>query len=370
MTILVALDKFKGSLTTFQANEIVHKAIKQVYPTSTIYNFPMADGGDGFSDVMQHYLQTKTVIVPTVNALLEPITSNYQWNDKNSMALIEVAKASGMQQLAKHQLNPLHTTTYGTGLLIKYAIKSGAKKIMLGLGGSATNDGGIGILSALGFQFLDASGYILAPIGLNLSAVSFIKKPSNGFTNIEFELACDVDNVLYGQSGAAHVYAAQKGASKIEIAYLDEGLQHLAKLLMLQCGIDYSETKGCGAAGGIPVALLSFFNAKIRKGIDLVLEQSNLLNLAAKADLLITGEGKIDNQSLHGKVVSSIASIAKFHRKPCIAYCGVNASNNSFNDAFKNIFALKNNTITEQYAIENASSLLFELVKHTIASSC
>ncbi len=251
---------------------------------------------------------------------------------------------------------------------IIHAIESGAKKIMLGLGGSATNDGGIGILAALGFEFLDKLGNKLIPNGNNLIELAAIREPSNGIPTIEFELACDVDNVLYGKNGAAYVYAAQKGASPIDITYLDEGLQHLAKILMLQCGIDYSETKGCGAAGGIPVTILSFFNASIKKGIDLVLSQTNIKNVAAEADIFITGEGKIDNQSSHGKVTSGITDLAKFYSKSCIGYCGIDASGNSLTRKFQQIYQLKNSAVTHQDAMDNAATLLYWLVKHTIVN--
>jgi glycerate kinase len=366
MTVIVALDKFKGSLTTFQANEVVKNAIKEVFPAAKVFCFPMADGGDGFADVMQHYLQTKTISVATVNALQMPIISNYQWDEKNSIALIEVAKASGMQQLAKHQLNPLFTSTYGTGVLINHAIQSGAKKIILGLGGSATNDGGIGILDALGFKFLDSLGNVLVPMGKHLSQIAAIKEPINGIPNIRFELACDVDNTLFGANGAAYMYAAQKGASPADILHLDKGLQHLTKITRLQCGTDYSQIKGCGAAGGIPVGILSFFNAKIVKGINVVLNHSNLLSFATQADIIITGEGKVDDQSLHGKVVHSIADIAKLYKKCCIAYCGINSSGNSLAAELKNIYQIKKDDISMQYAIDNADALLFNLVKSTI----
>lgn len=366
MTVLIALDKFKGSLTTFQANTIVSSAINKVIPTAVVHSFPMADGGDGFSDVLQYYSQTKKVEVPTVNALHLPIISNYQWDNKELVAFIEVAKASGMQQLPKHQLNPLQTSTYGTGLLIKHALDKGAKKIILGLGGSATNDGGIGILSALGFKFFDVFGNILEPNGSNLLAIKSIHEPKTGIPKVEFVLACDVNNELYGENGAAFVYAAQKGASKDDIVYLDKGLQSLSNLLVSLGLDDFSKTKGCGAAGGIPLGILSFFDATIEKGIDLVIRQSNILNVAAKADLLITGEGKIDNQSMHGKVIASIADIAKFHAKPCLAYCGIDTSKKDLQDVFKAIYAIKNDTMSEDYAVENASVLLLKKVMDTI----
>ena len=366
MIVIVALDKFKGSLTTFEANEIVEKGIKEYFPSASVLCFPMADGGDGFSDVMRHYLQTKMVFVPTVNALQQPILSHYEWDNKNYIAIIEVAKASGMQQLAKQNRNPLYTNTYGTGLLIKHAINNGAKKIILGLGGSATNDGGIGILAALGYKFLDKDGNLLVPIGKHLRAIKQINQSKLYAPNIEIELACDVDNILFGNQGAAYMYAGQKGASENDIKVLDEGLRNLSSVLSKYCGADFSATQGCGAAGGIPLGIQSFFNAKIVKGINLIINHSGILHYASKADLFITGEGKIDNQSLHGKVISSIANIANSNGKSCIAYCGINTVNESFQKQFNNIFAIKNDTISEQYSIDNASNLLLELVEKTI----
>ena len=243
----------------------------------------------------------------------------YHWNEDTSTAIIEMAIASGLVLLEKHEQNPLYTSTYGTGLQIKDAIERGVGKIILGLGGSATNDAGMGILEALGFQFYGAKNQWLGSCGRNLL---FIEKiiPPPAIPAIKIEIACDVQNPLYGPDGAAHVYGLQKGAGEEDLVQLDAGLKHFASIIYKQTGKDVSQIRGTGAAGGIAAGLMAFFDVEIREGAKMIIGASQLEKELLNTDLLITGEGKIDNQTKHGKVVSEIGLLGEKYNIPVVAY--------------------------------------------------
>ncbi|MEJ0103003.1 MAG: glycerate kinase [Bacteroidota bacterium] len=257
MKIIIAPDKFKGSLTAFEVCTAIEAGIKTIDGNRDIFSFPMADGGDGFAAIMQYYLHTETIHCPAVDPLHRPIEASYQWNETTRTAIIEMAVTSGLVLLNDEERNPFLTSTYGTGLLIKDAIEKGAVKLLLGIGGSATNDGGTGILEALGFQLRDINGNLLTANGQNLLAIKKIIPPV--LPNIKFEIACDVQNVLYGINGASFVYAPQKGANEQQVKILDEGLHNLAGILLQQTGKDVADIPGTGAAGGIPASLMCFF---------------------------------------------------------------------------------------------------------------
>ena len=320
MKIIIAPDKFKGSLTAFEVCTAIEAGIKTIDQNSEIFSFPMADGGDGFAAIMQYYLHTETIHCTAVDPLHRPIEASYQWNEKTKTAIIEMAVTSGLVLLKADELNPLLTSTYGTGLLIKDAIEKGAGKILLGIGGSATNDGGTGILEALGFQLSDNNGNLLEANGQNLRAIKKIGSP--GLPSIKFEIACDVQNVLYGVNGASFVYGPQKGADEQQVKILDEGLHNLADILLQQTGKDIANIPGTGAAGGIPASLMCFFDTTLKQGIDMIIDASGIHNEILNADLVITGEGKIDKQSMDGKVIGTVAVIANEKNIPVIAFCG------------------------------------------------
>jgi glycerate kinase len=322
MKIIIAPDKFKGSLTSFEVCDAIAAGIKGVNENAETFLFPMADGGDGFSEVMKYYLQTDTIYCTTVDPLGRSIPASYQWNPKAKTAIIEMAVASGLVLLKQEERNPLKTSTYGTGLLVKNAIDKGAEKIILGLGGSATNDAGIGILAALGFKFQNLNGDFLNPIGENLVAIGKIIYPAS-MSSIKFVIACDVQNVLYGPQGAAYVYSPQKGADQRTVELLDGGLKHFAEVMEQQTKRKVASIPGTGAAGGIAAGLISFFNVELKKGIDLIIEASGIRNKITEANLLITGEGKIDEQTLEGKVVSELSSLAYKYKIPVAAFCGI-----------------------------------------------
>jgi len=321
--IIIAPDKFKGSLDSFDICRVITDSLSKSLYQSGIYSFPLADGGDGFAAVLKHYLETTTIQCTTKDPLERTISSSYEWDERTATAIIELAAASGLALLKKKEQNPLHTSTYGTGLLIANAINKGAKKIILGIGGSATNDAGIGILAALGFVFLNKEEQSLSPVGANLSAIEKIILPAD-IPAIDFEIACDVTNTLYGSNGAAYIYAPQKGASETEVQLLNEGLQNFAIRILQQTGKDIAHIPGTGAAGGVAAGLMAFFNTALVSGAEKIISISQLENYVSDADLIITAEGKIDAQTGSGKVIGQVAAIGKKYGVPVIAICGSN----------------------------------------------
>jgi glycerate kinase len=322
MKVIIAPDKFKGSLTAFEACEAIRAGIGSVDTNIETLCFPMADGGDGFAQVMQYYVNSKTITCKTVDPLGRELTATYQWQETQKLAIIEMATASGLVLLKKEEQNPLRTSTYGTGLLIKHAIDAGAKKIILGLGGSATNDAGMGVLVALGFKFFDKTGTQLRAAGESLNKVATMEAPAS-MPNIIIDIACDVQNVLHGKNGAAHIYAPQKGATASEVIVLDNGLRNFAAMLLHVTKRDVSDIPGVGAAGGVAAALIPFFNVHLKSGIEMLMEVSGIVHQLADADLLITGEGKIDRQTASGKVIQRLAMLANQNHVPTIAFCGI-----------------------------------------------
>lgn len=322
MKIVIVPDKFKGSLSSEEACKAISNGVLQTHPHATVCSLPMADGGDGFAAVMKYYLHTQTVFCSTVDPLMRPITAAYEWDASTDTAVIEMAAASGLLLLQQEERNVVKASTYGTGLLIKDAIGKGAKKILLGVGGSATNDAGMGILAALGLEFMGATHQPLLPCGENLQQVQHIECPLP-LPAVTIALACDVDNRLYGSEGAAFVYAPQKGASDAEVEMLDKGLRHFAALLQAQTGKQVAHFKGAGAAGGVAAGLSAFFDVAIHPGAAIVAEAAGIEAAIKDADVLVTGEGKLDGQTGKGKVVSHIAALGKKYQVPVMAICGI-----------------------------------------------
>ncbi|MFT3932537.1 MAG: glycerate kinase [Chitinophagaceae bacterium] len=357
ISILIAPDKFKGSLTSFEVVKALSNGLQSA--GVVIKGFPFADGGDGFAAVMKYYLQTTTCTCDAVDPLHRKITVAYEWDEKNKTAIIEMAVASGLVLLKEAEKNPLKTSTLGTGMMIKDAIAKGAKKIILGLGGSATNDAGIGILSALGFQFYDAGENMLPACGSSLISIKKIIAPAI-LPDVKFEIACDVQNVLYGPNGAAYVYAPQKGADKEMVALLDSGLKNFAGVIEKSTGRTVASAAGAGAAGGIAAGLMAFFDVVLVKGVELVATASGIKKQLSFIDMIITGEGKIDNQSNEGKVTGYMAGLAKQYSIPCVAFCGIAAltKNESTAMGLNKIVSLAENESEVSYAIEHAAKLL------------
>jgi glycerate kinase len=323
MKFLLAPDKFKGSIDSISLCKLIGQEILTAYPDAEVLSFPLSDGGDGFEKLVQHYFNTEPIVALTIDPLGRSITAQYQYSSSSNTAFIEMAAASGMALLKKSELNPMRTTTYGTGLLIRDAIKRGAQHILLGIGGSATNDGGIGMADALGYMFLDKNGDPLDPCGDSLSLIHEIIMPeSDILEDIQFTVACDVRNPFCGLEGAAHIYAAQKGASKEQINELDEGLKHLDSMFMKYFDRSVIDLPGAGAAGGLGGGCDVFLGARLLPGVDYLSESIGLEQHIKEADIIITGEGSIDEQSMQGKVVGYVAGLAGRSGKRIRIVCG------------------------------------------------
>lgn len=310
MNIIIAPDKFKGSLTSFEVCTAIEKGLQLADEDLQLSSFPMADGGDGFAAVMKYYTGTVTRQIRSVDPLGRRIATVYEWSAKDRTAFIELAACSGVALLKSEERNPMITSSYGTGIQIQEAIQKGAKQIILGIGGSATNDGGMGILSAMGFLFLDGEGNSLEPSGQSLGLIQKIMSPVV-LPAVNFEIACDVNNPLYGPEGAAIVFSEQKGATVQQAQLLDDGLKHFAAVIQRETGKDVSGFPGTGAAGGIAAGLMAYLPVKIIEGTKLVLKASNIENRLHDADIIITGEGKIDRQSFRGKTICAVIGLAK-----------------------------------------------------------
>ena len=323
MKIVVAPDKFKGSLSGIEFCNAVERGIKRQIDHVELKKLPLADGGDGTVETLQFYTGGEYVSAEVNDPLLRKIKACYLYSAEQKVAFIEMAEASGIRLLKKKELNPLRTSTYGTGQLIKHAIKKGAKHILLGIGGSATNDAGIGMASALGIRFLDKRGAALKGIGADLNKIQSVDCSNvlDELKDVRFEVACDVDNPLYGARGAAYVYSPQKGASPEMVEVLDEGLQRFNSLVKNHFGKDMQSIPGAGAAGGLGAGCILFLNATLKSGIRLVKEFADFDKCIANADWIITGEGKIDEQTFSGKVISGI--LESRSKQKLAVFCGI-----------------------------------------------
>lgn len=327
MRILLAPDAFKDALPAMAVAEAMEAGIRLADPDAEVTLFPLADGGEGTFDVLQQHFQASIRAMQVQDPLFRPVTARYGLSKDGQTAFLEMAQASGLQLLAPEARNPLKTTSFGTGEMIRDALDQGVSQLILGIGGSATNDAGMGMAAALGWQFLDKNGKPLTPIGENLSKVDKIAPPSPKYRfPAKVQVICDVDNPLFGPSGAAHTYARQKGADAEGIAYLDEGLRHFSQILEATFGKTPAAAKGAGAAGGLGAACLSFLNAELKPGIELVMQLTGFEAVVKKSDWILTGEGKIDDQTLHGKLIQGISTLARRHGVPVTAFCGTLAA--------------------------------------------
>lgn len=329
MKFVLAPDKYKGSLTGHEFCDAVESGIRKVFPEAEILKRPLADGGDGTIEVVAHYLNANTVSLHVTDPLFRKIKADYLLSDDKKTAFIEMSEASGYKVLTKAEMNCMHTTSLGTGEMILDALEKGAKNIVLGIGGSATNDGGIGMATALGYEFLDKDGRQLEPVGKNLALVHEIRseKVHEKLKNANIQVACDVNNPLYGENGAAKVYGPQKGASSEEVEVLDKGLEHFAQIIQSTFGVDVQKIPGAGAAGGMGAGAVVFLDAKLTSGVDLVMQLANFDEALTDADWIITGEGQLDGQTFSGKTIAGVIQSAKRKGVPIAAFCGsVNVS--------------------------------------------
>ena len=362
MKIFIAPDKFKGSLTATEVSKAIKKGILQNYPTAEITVQPMADGGDGSIDLLDELWNLRKHIVTVNDPLFRPIEAIYYTS--KDIAFIEMSKASGLALLEKLEQNPLKTTSFGTGELILDAYQKGFKQIKLFIGGSATNDGGIGIATALGYSFFDTDGQKISPIGENLEHIHFLKKSDlvEAIKLLDIQVICDVNNPFFGKRGAAYVYARQKGADDKMIENLDEGLQNIHQVFLNSGLQDVQKIKGAGAAGGVGGGMIALFNAQQIAGIDLFIDLFNIEQQIQNADIVITGEGRLDSQSFDGKVVGGIYKMTQKHNKELIVVCGQDLKDYKQEVNFP-IYSILEYTSSVEDAIENSVTYLTEIGK-------
>jgi len=311
MKIVIAMDSFKGTLGADRACGIVAEAIVAARPGVEIVVRPMADGGEGTAAALMAASGGRWVPATVMGPLVEmEVRAGFAWLPADRTAVVEMASASGMGLLRPEQLDPMKTTTFGTGQLIQAALDHGAERILLGVGGSATVDGGVGAATALGWRFLAGDGTAVPPGGGGLGRICEIVPPNCGI-EVPVDVLCDVDNPLCGPHGAARVYGPQKGATAEMVEALDAGLSHLAALAADQLGVRVRDLPGAGAAGGLAAGAVAFMDARLVSGIETVMTQAHLRSDVGDADWVITGEGRFDAQSMRGKVVSGVARVAR-----------------------------------------------------------
>lgn len=336
-------DSFKGTLSAIEVCNIMKSSIKNLYEDANIISVPVADGGEGTVDAFLYALGGEKKSVWVSDAFNEQKILAHYAMLKDDIAIIEMAACAGLP-LVKNRLEPDKTTTFGVGELIIDAINSGAKKIILGLGGSATNDGGCGMAVALGVKFKDEQDQEFIPTGGTLSQIYKIDMNNiySKIKDVEFISMCDVDNPLCGRLGASAVFAPQKGADEDMVKSLDEGLAHLAKIIKRDLHIEVKDIKGAGAAGGLGAGSIAFLQSKLTKGIDVILDTINFDELVSKADIVFTGEGKFDSQSLHGKVVMGVANRSQKYKTPVIVVTGAIGENiqEAYNKGITAIFSI------------------------------
>lgn len=324
MKIVIAPDSYKESLSAMDVAIAIEQGFKQILPDAEYIKLPMADGGEGTVQSLVDATDGDIIEHTVTGPLGEKVTGFYGLLGGGKTAIIEMAAASGLHLVEPAKRNPLITTTLGTGELINAVLDKGVEHIIVGIGGSATNDGGLGMAQALGIRLLDKAGEPLGFGGGELAKLHTIDMSSLDprLAQVRLEVACDVDNPLCGPKGASQVFAPQKGATPEMVEQLDSNLAHYAAIIYAQLGQDVLDRAGAGAAGGLGAALIGLLNAELRPGIDIVMDAVNLTDVVADADLVITGEGRIDSQTIHGKTPIGVARAAKKHFVPVIAISG------------------------------------------------
>lgn len=327
MKIIIAPQSFKGSLTAKEATKIISDCARNIFPESDLIGIPIADGGDGtletIIDATNGKLMNSQVKGPD-NSIVQASWGLFNSEKNEKTGIIEMARASGLAMIDPKNLDPFNSTSFGTGELILDAVKNGAKKIILGIGGSATNDCGIGVAKAVGIRFLDSKNN---EVGNNVSNFSNIKKINldkfnSQLNDIKFEVACDVTNKLCGKEGASYIYGPQKGASAEDVKILDKNLLHIGNLIEKDLGVNVLDIKGGGAAGGLGAGMVAFFGAKLRPGVDIIFDTLSVEEKIKDADLIITGEGQFDISSTYNKAPAAIAKLGKKYNIPTIGISG------------------------------------------------
>ena len=359
LKIVIAPDSFKESLTALEVAEAIEKGMKQFLPDADYIKIPMADGGEGTVQSLVDATGGKMVFQTVTGPLGERVNAFFGMLGDEKTAVIEMAAASGLHLVPTEKRNPLLTTTKGTGELILAALDHGARHIIIGLGGSATNDGGAGMAKALGVKFLDGTGKEIGDGGGSLSQLVKIDYTSMDprLKTIKIEVACDVDNPLTGERGASAIFGPQKGATPEMVAQLDANLGHFAEVIERDLAKKINDVAGSGAAGGLGGGLLAFLPAELKRGVDIVIKATGLDEIVTDADLVITGEGKIDRQTIYGKTPIGVAKIAKNAGIPVIAIAGNVADDSKVvhEHGIDAVFSIVPGIISLENAFENAA---------------
>ena len=361
MKIVVAPDAFKDCLSAEGVCTALQNGIFKAIPTAEVFCVPLADGGEGTADCFAAATDGKRVSVQVQNAYGAPKTAQYILSADRKTALVEMAQASGIQGIDKNCLHTKYASTYGTGELILHAVRNGAAHIIVGLGGSATTDGGMGALAALGVRFLDVFGKELPPVGAHMEKVAAIEVPKRPIFQgeIRFTYACDVQNPFFGETGAAFVFAKQKGATEAEIEELDSGLRNLAVQYKAAFHRDIEKVPAMGAAGGLCGGLFAAFGGTVQSGFEMLADLTDLDRKIAAADLVLTGEGRTDRQTAFGKLPARVTMHAAKHGVPCVLISGDIAPDFDATAAgFSAAIPLKSPEMTAAYSIAHAQELL------------
>ncbi len=355
MKILIAPDKFKGSLTAAQAARAIRRGVERSLPQARCRELPIADGGEGTAEVLCAAMGGEWIDAAAHDPLGRVIEARYALLP-DRLAIIAMSAASGLWRVGEAERDLWLASTFGTGELMADAIGRGAHNILVGLGGSATNDGGIGMAAALGWRFVDGSGRPLEALPANLPALRRLVRSEGGFP--EVMAMCDVDNPLLGEHGASRTYGRQKGGDSTTLAELDTALEHLADVASGELGVDFRHVPGAGAAGGLGFGLLTFCGATLRSGFEVVVEATGLREAVAEADLILTGEGCLDSQTLAGKGPAGVAALARSLGKPVVAFGGRVLASEALGRLFDGVFALAEDGVSVETAIREAASRL------------
>ena len=357
MRLLIAPDKFKGSLSALAAAEAIERGFRSVFADAVVDIAPIADGGEGFAEALAAALGAQWIQLASEDANGRAITARYAWLESEHLAVIEMSEASGLWRIQPEDRDPLLASTHGTGILLRDAIARGARKILIGLGGSATTDGGIGIARALGYRFLNEDGGEFHAVPGTLDLLHHIERPST-LALPEIIAACDVQNPLLGERGTARVYSPQKGANPHTVEALEAVMRRLADVCTTSFDCDFRNIPGAGAAGGLGFGLLTFCAAKIQPGFDIVAETIHLDQRIAAADWVITGEGRLDDQTLDGKGPAGIAARARAAGKRVIGFAGAVTETAEHAHLFDALVPITDRPIALEEAMREAPLLL------------
>jgi len=370
-TFVLAPDSFKESMSAEQACQAMQRGVLQVFPDAFCIAVPMADGGEGTVEALLRSLDGQGITWMVTGPLVtQQVSTYFAIVDYGRTAVLEMAKANGIHLLAAEQRNPMLTSTYGTGEMIKQALDRGIEKIIIGLGGSVTNDGGAGMAQALGVQFFNSTGEAIQVCGGNLDQINQIdiSQLDARLKNTEILIASDVNNPLCGPNGASAIFGPQKGATPEMVQQLDRNLNHYANLVEASLGISIKNVAGSGAAGGLGFGLMAFAGAKLQSGVELIIEQSRLAEKISQADYVLTGEGKIDSQTALGKTPFGVAQVAQQFNKPVLAFAGLvgEGIESLFDAGFSQIVGINPPDCSLEEALKNGEVNLEKAVSKTI----